>query len=274
MDEDSANGSSRCSTSAIISPSNKFTLRVRQTNGTIIEHPVPDRSLSIAQLKLALSERTEIPVERMRLMLESKILADDESLESYGKYQFFSMSWGSSSDGDTGSFLMCEIGDGSLLRLVQLAGNHIPKHPRNVNGISRTAEPTPPSSAMAMTNQARQRSRSTSRPQPFSFQQHRGQQQHYQQQQQQQQQQLPAQMSAMSMSSADSGLSISAAPPPPSLGNLSGVELSLHQERYRSELSQLEEMGFTDKDKNLRALIVTDGDLSLALNIIADCDDD
>ncbi|KAJ2894948.1 hypothetical protein IWW38_002438, partial [Coemansia aciculifera] len=375
------------------------------------------------------------------------------------------------------------IGDGSLLRLVQLAGNHIPKHPRNVNGISRTAEPTPPSSAMAMTNQARQlflanpqlaqtimmanpqmrealdnnpqlrslmndpevmqqsfdavqnprlmqevqrnndrvlsnlestpggyahirrmyhsiqeplaraaedstrmpldelnrrrarllgvvkpdasrvnttplpnpwsrtrpragsrassldprnpfsmtdqisrnadrlarldissaaaaggardplglsqlqtqlsqlssmsannrtaplsqqgvqRSRSTSRPQPFSFQQHRGQQQHYQQQQQQQQQ-LPAQMSAMSMSSADSGLSISAAPPPPSLGNLSGVELSLHQERYRSELSQLEEMGFTDKDKNLRALIVTDGDLSLALNIIADCDDD
>ncbi|KAJ2447102.1 hypothetical protein GGF42_005522 [Coemansia sp. RSA 2424] len=83
MDDDSAS-SSRCSTAAAARP--EFTVRVRQTNGTIIEHPVPSRSLSIAELKLALSERTEIPVERMRLMLESTILADDQSLESYGKY--------------------------------------------------------------------------------------------------------------------------------------------------------------------------------------------
>ncbi|KAJ2551680.1 hypothetical protein GGH95_005887, partial [Coemansia sp. RSA 1836] len=79
MDDDSAS-SSRCSTAA---SRPEFTVRVRQTNGTIIEHPVPSRSLSIAELKLALSERTEIPVERMRLMLESTILADDQSLESY-----------------------------------------------------------------------------------------------------------------------------------------------------------------------------------------------
>ncbi|KAJ2868117.1 hypothetical protein GGH94_000385 [Coemansia aciculifera] len=453
MEDDSAS-SSRCSTAGAIP---EFTLRVRQTNGTIIEHPVSSRSLSVAELKQALSERTEIPVARMRLMLESTILADDQSLESYGK-------------------------------LVQLAGNHLQNHPRNVNGISSAAAPSPPSSTMAMTNQARQlflanpqlaqtimmanpqmrealdnnpqlrnlmndpevmqqsfdavqnpqlmqevqrnndrvlsnlestpggyahirrmyhsiqeplaraaedstrmpldelnrrrarmlgvvkpdasrvnttplpnpwsktrsragsraspfdmrnpfsmtdqvsrnaerlarldisaasqpppssardplglshlqsqlsrlgalsaaypspstpphqqpsssgvqRSRSSSRTQPFAYQQHRN---------QQQPQQLPAQMSAMSMSnpafphSVDSGLSIAAAAPP-ALNNLSGVELSLHQERYRDELNQLEEMGFADKDKNLRALIVTEGDLSLALNIIADCDDE
>ncbi|KAJ2790307.1 hypothetical protein GGI18_001882 [Coemansia linderi] len=116
-----------------------------------------------------------------------------------------------------------------------------------------------------------QRSRSNSRMQPFLYQQNRN--------QQQQQQPLPTQMGSMPMSSpafphsVDGGLSIAAAAPP-ALSNLSGVELSLHQERYQDELSQLEEMGFADKDKNLRALIVTDGDLSLALNIIADCDDE
>ncbi|KAJ1916397.1 hypothetical protein LPJ71_001958, partial [Coemansia sp. S17] len=130
------------------------------------------------------------------------------------------------------------------------------------------APPTPPHQQPASSGV--QRSRSSSRTQPFSYQQHRS---------QQQQQQLPAQMSAMAMSnpafphSVDSGLSIAAAAPP-ALSNLSGVELSLHQERYRDELNQLEEMGFVDKDKNLRALIVTEGDLSLALNIIADCDDE
>ncbi|KAJ2400100.1 hypothetical protein GGI10_006280, partial [Coemansia sp. RSA 2530] len=79
MDDDSAS-SSRCSTAGV---SPNFTLRVRQTNGTIIEHSVSSRSLSIAELKQALSERTEIPVERMRLMLESTILVDDQSLEAY-----------------------------------------------------------------------------------------------------------------------------------------------------------------------------------------------
>ncbi|KAJ2001056.1 hypothetical protein GGI04_003888 [Coemansia thaxteri] len=130
MDDDSASNS-QCDSAGGLP---EFTLRVRQTNGTIIEHSVASRALSVASLKQALSERTEIPVERMRLMLESTILADDNSLESYGKYN---------------------IHDGSVLRLVQLAGNHVQSHPQNVNGIT-SAPPAPPSSAQAMTNQARQ----------------------------------------------------------------------------------------------------------------------
>ncbi|KAI8325534.1 hypothetical protein GQ54DRAFT_241037, partial [Martensiomyces pterosporus] len=38
-------------------------------------------------------------------------------------------------------------------------------------------------------------------------------------------------------------------------------ERTTFQERYRDELDQLEEMGFPDKEKNLRALITTNGDL-------------
>ncbi|KAJ2001169.1 hypothetical protein GGI04_003850, partial [Coemansia thaxteri] len=53
-----------------------------------------------------------------------------------------------------------------------------------------------------------------------------------------------------------------------------GLDRSHLQERFRDELDQLEEMGFGDKEKNLRALVVTDGDLSQALSIIADCEDD
>ncbi|KAJ2447103.1 hypothetical protein GGF42_005523 [Coemansia sp. RSA 2424] len=138
-----------------------------------------------------------------------------------------------------------------------------------LSSLSAAMRATPPSQQQQQQHGPTgvQRSRSTSRTLPLSYQQHRS-----------HQQQLPAQMSAMSVSSptfasnADSGLSIPVAQP--ALSNLSRVELSVHQERYRDELSQLEEMGFADKDKNLRALIVTEGDLSQALNIIAGCDDE
>ncbi|KAJ2797799.1 hypothetical protein H4R21_004175, partial [Coemansia helicoidea] len=39
--------------------------------------------------------------------------------------------------------------------------------------------------------------------------------------------------------------------------------------QYHDMLEQLEEMGFVDRDKNLQALIATDGDLDQAINIIA-----
>lgn len=48
---------------------------------------------------------------------------------------------------------------------------------------------------------------------------------------------------------------------------------STFRELYKDELDQLEEMGFPDKDKNLRALISTNGDLSQALSVIAGEDD-
>ncbi|KAJ2734516.1 hypothetical protein IW152_002294 [Coemansia sp. BCRC 34962] len=427
MDDDSA-CNNRCSVAGV---SPKFTLRVRQTNGTIIEHPVSSRALSIAELKQALSERTEIPVERMRLMLESTILADDQSLEAYahpplpasvlflanpqlaqtimmanpqmrealdnnpqlrslmndpevmqqsfdavqnpqlmqevqrnndrvlsnlestpGGYAHIRRMYHSiqeplaraaedstrmpldelnrrrarmlgvvkpdasrvnttplpnpwsktrSRAGSRASlfdsrnpFSMTEQVSRNADRLARLdisaASQPSPaSHARDPLGLSHLQSQLsrlgalsaayPPPSALPQQQPGSsgvQRSRSNSRMQPFLYQQHRNQQQ---QQQQQQQQPLPAQMSPMSMTSpafphsAYGGLSIAAAAPP-ALSNLTGVELSLHQERYRDELSQLEEMGFADKDKNLRALIVTDGDLSLALNIIADCDDE
>ncbi|KAJ1816982.1 hypothetical protein LPJ60_005069 [Coemansia sp. RSA 2675] len=422
MDDDSAS-SSRCSTAGV---SPNFTLRVRQTNGTIIEHSVSSRSLSIAELKQALSERTEIPVERMRLMLESTILVDDQSLEAYdindasvlrllflanpqlaqtimmanpqmrealdnnpqlrslmndpevmqqsfdavqnpqlmqevqrnndrvlsnlestpGGYAHIRRMYHSIQEplaraaedstrmpldelnrrrarmlgvvkpdasrvnttplpnpwsktrpraGSRASpfdsrnpFSMTEQVSRNADRLARLdisaASQPSPNHARDPLGLSHlqsqlsrlgalsAAYPSPSTLPQPQPGSSGvQRSRSNSRMQPFLYQQNRN--------QQQQQQPLPTQMGSMPMSSpafphsVDGGLSIAAAAPP-ALSNLSGVELSLHQERYQDELSQLEEMGFADKDKNLRALIVTDGDLSLALNIIADCDDE
>ncbi|KAJ2690063.1 hypothetical protein IWW39_001029 [Coemansia spiralis] len=422
MDDDSAS-SSRCSTAGV---SPNFTLRVRQTNGTIIEHSVSSRSLSIAELKQALSERTEIPVERMRLMLESTILVDDQSLEAYdinddsvlrllflanpqlaqtimmanpqmrealdnnpqlrslmndpevmqqsfdavqnpqlmqevqrnndrvlsnlestpGGYAHIRRMYHSiqeplaraaedstrmpldelnrrrarmlgvvkpdasrvnttplpnpwsktrSRAGSRASpfdsrnpFSMTEQVSRNADRLARLdisaASQPSPNQARDPLGLSHlqsqlsrlgalsAAYPSPSTLPQPQPGSSGvQRSRSNSRMQPFLYQQSRN--------QQQQQQPLPTQMGSMPMSSpafphsVDGGLSIAAAAPP-ALSNLSGVELSLHQERYQDELSQLEEMGFADKDKNLRALIVTDGDLSLALNIIADCDDE
>ncbi|KAJ1999988.1 hypothetical protein H4R26_004824 [Coemansia thaxteri] len=383
MDDDSASNS-QCDSAGGLP---EFTLRVRQTNGTIIEHSVASRALSVASLKQALSERTEIPVERMRLMLESTILADDNSLESYGKYN---------------------IHDGSVLRLVQLAGNHVQSHPQNVNGIT-SAPPAPPSSAQAMTNQARQlflanpqlaqtfmmanpqmREALENNPElrrlmsdPEVMQQSFNAVQNPRLLQEVQRNNdrvlsnlesapggyahirrmyhsvqeplaraaaddsmrmpldelnrrrarmlgvvkpdpsrvnttpLPnpwssARPRAGSRSSAfDSRnpfammdqvsrnadrlarLNISAASPPPpqprasarqsappvsrdplGLSQLQSQLISHLQERFRDELDQLEEMGFGDKEKNLRALVVTDGDLSQALSIIADCEDD
>ncbi|KAI9503398.1 hypothetical protein GGI25_001832 [Coemansia spiralis] len=112
---------------------NKITLLVRQTNGTLIEHDVEDLGISIAELKTALSELTEIPVERIRLMLNSTILDDDKPLEFY------------------------DVEDGSVLRLVQLAGtNAASSRTRNVSGIASANAPTPPNSAASFSNQARQ----------------------------------------------------------------------------------------------------------------------
>ncbi|KAJ1845529.1 hypothetical protein LPJ57_009229, partial [Coemansia sp. RSA 486] len=60
-----------------------FTLRVRQTNGVVIDQEISRKGVLIGELKQLLSERTEIPVDRMRLMLGSDILNDSRSLESY-----------------------------------------------------------------------------------------------------------------------------------------------------------------------------------------------
>ncbi|KAJ1845543.1 hypothetical protein LPJ57_009226 [Coemansia sp. RSA 486] len=79
--------------------------------------------------------------------------------------------------------------------------------------------------------------------------------------------QRPTQMSAMSIVNpayAGDG------------GNSTASQTLLDESRakFRSELEQLEEMGFDNEDKNLQALIQTDGDLALALSIIADESDD
>ncbi|KAJ2360033.1 hypothetical protein IW150_007620 [Coemansia sp. RSA 2607] len=56
--------------------------------------------------------------------------------------------------------------------------------------------------------------------------------------------------------------------------NSNAAAAATSRDRFRHELEQLEEMGFSDKDKNLRALIETDGDLDSALTIIAGENDD
>ncbi|KAJ2542252.1 hypothetical protein GGF49_003053 [Coemansia sp. RSA 1853] len=53
---------------------------------------------------------------------------------------------------------------------------------------------------------------------------------------------------------------------------LSDSERSQFSERYRDELDQLEDMGFPDREKNLRALIACQGDLSEAVVRIAASD--
>ncbi|KAJ1845433.1 hypothetical protein LPJ57_009254 [Coemansia sp. RSA 486] len=79
--------------------------------------------------------------------------------------------------------------------------------------------------------------------------------------------QRPTQMSAMSIVNpayaGDGGSSTA-----------SQTLLDESRAKFRSELEQLEEMGFDNEDKNLQALIQTDGDLALALSIIADESDD
>ncbi|KAJ1932175.1 hypothetical protein FBU59_006463 [Linderina macrospora] len=100
--------------------------------------------------------------------------------------------------------------------------------------------------------------------------------------QQQQQQQAPPQMSSMYMTNPDASASSSATAAPvqhqqqhlnTAPGHtISEAERASLRQRFQSELSQLEEMGFLDQDKNLRALSVTNGDLSLALNLIAEDD--
>ncbi|KAJ2662672.1 hypothetical protein IWW48_001730 [Coemansia sp. RSA 1200] len=112
----------------------KITLHVRQTNGTVINHSVSSVDVLVADLKLSLAELTEIPVERIRLMAKSTILADDKTLGFYG------------------------VEDGAVLRLVQLAGsNSTGAQPRSLTGISKANAPSPSSSQTnALSSQARQ----------------------------------------------------------------------------------------------------------------------
>ncbi|KAJ2162698.1 hypothetical protein GGF46_000423 [Coemansia sp. RSA 552] len=113
------------------SAESKVKLCVQQTNGTVIEHEVSSRAVSIGALKQALSERTGIPEDRIRLMLESTILQDERTIEQYG------------------------IDGNSVLKLVQLARGNT-DHPRNVSGIANANAPSPPSPTQSMAHQAQQ----------------------------------------------------------------------------------------------------------------------
>ncbi|PIA16329.1 hypothetical protein COEREDRAFT_81305 [Coemansia reversa NRRL 1564] len=107
------------------------TLRVRQTDGTIIEHVVDEPNISISDLKLSLSQRLGIPKERIRLMFESTILEDTQTIEHYG------------------------IDNNSTIQLVQLARATL-GHPSNGSGISNTNSRSPAPPALSIPNQTRQ----------------------------------------------------------------------------------------------------------------------
>ncbi|KAJ2618081.1 hypothetical protein H4S08_000005 [Coemansia sp. RSA 1365] len=109
----------------------RATLRVRQTDGTIIEHIVDKRNISISDLKLSLSQRLGIPKERIRLMFESTILEDSQTIEYYG------------------------INDNSTLQLVQLARATVGR-PSNGNSTSNTNSRSPAPPALSTPNQTRQ----------------------------------------------------------------------------------------------------------------------
>ncbi|KAJ1732268.1 hypothetical protein LPJ61_002131 [Coemansia biformis] len=61
----------------------RLTLRVRQADGTTIEHEASSRGMSIGDLKQSLSQATQIPQERIRLMFDNVILGDEHTLEHY-----------------------------------------------------------------------------------------------------------------------------------------------------------------------------------------------
>ncbi|KAJ1796484.1 hypothetical protein LPJ59_003720, partial [Coemansia sp. RSA 2399] len=118
----------------------KIALHVRQTNGTVIDHYVDDLGVLVEDLKSSLSELTEIPIERIRLMVKSTILADDKPLAFY----------------EVSSIIGIE--NGTSLRLVQLAGSNLKgTRSRDVSGISNANAPSPSSShTNALSSQARQ----------------------------------------------------------------------------------------------------------------------
>ncbi|KAJ2448940.1 hypothetical protein EV183_005174 [Coemansia sp. RSA 2336] len=107
-----------------------ITLLVRQTNGSVIEHKVSSLAATVDELKEALSQTTHIPKERIRLMFESQILKDSQTIGHYG------------------------IGNNSTLRLVRLAGSQ-DTCPRNVNGIT-SLDAAASSSSDILSSQARQ----------------------------------------------------------------------------------------------------------------------
>ncbi|KAJ2141866.1 hypothetical protein IW142_004626 [Coemansia sp. RSA 564] len=80
----------------------------------------------------------------------------------------------------------------------------------------------------------------------------------------------PRAMSAMSI--VNPAYAHNSSPQMQSPAMLSDSERSQFSERYRDELDQLEDMGFPDREKNLRALIACQGDLSEAVVRIAGSD--
>lgn len=62
-----------------------ITLLIKRSSKNQFELEVSNTSVLVSSLKQMLSERTSIVIERIRLMLESTILSDERSLESYGK---------------------------------------------------------------------------------------------------------------------------------------------------------------------------------------------
>ncbi len=51
-------------------------------------------------------------------------------------------------------------------------------------------------------------------------------------------------------------------------GNPAPVRQQPPEERYASQLVRLEEMGFTDRQQNIRALTAAHGDVDAAVNLI------
>jgi len=57
---------------------------------------------------------------------------------------------------------------------------------------------------------------------------------------------------------------------PGGAGVMSAAALAEFEQRYSSEIAQLEAMGFTDKGANIEALRVCDGNVELAINYLFD----
>ena len=53
-------------------------------------------------------------------------------------------------------------------------------------------------------------------------------------------------------------------PNPSSINNVNNININF-EEKYKDQLLKLEEMGFTDKQKNLEALKATNGNVEVAI---------
>ncbi|KAJ1944007.1 hypothetical protein FBU59_002724, partial [Linderina macrospora] len=63
--------------------SDNFVIKVRLASGELVSLQVPSENTPISEVKRRLAEHTQLPVQRMRLLFNSSILADDQNLESY-----------------------------------------------------------------------------------------------------------------------------------------------------------------------------------------------